>query len=132
MSHISSCVCGQLSLTYTGEITSTSICHCYSCQKRTGSVFGAQFGVSADLVTIEGQSKVYLYTGDEGSKASMHFCPDCGSTLLWSRVEEPSKLTVAVGGFADRSLPSPTVSVYGKTRKHHWVELPDTVEKHWG
>lgn len=35
-----SCVCGQFSLMIRGDPVRISMCHCYACQQRTGSVFG--------------------------------------------------------------------------------------------
>jgi hypothetical protein len=39
---VASCSCGQLRAEVRGEPTGVSVCHCHACQRRTGSVFGAQ------------------------------------------------------------------------------------------
>ncbi|KAI5921630.1 Mss4-like protein, partial [Camillea tinctor] len=36
-----SCLCGSLKLTIEGEPFRTNLCHCTSCQKLSGSIFGA-------------------------------------------------------------------------------------------
>jgi len=36
------CSCGKLSAAAEGDPIRISICHCHACQRRTGSVFGAQ------------------------------------------------------------------------------------------
>jgi len=51
----SSCNCGQLSLTYEGpDPARISLCQCYECQKRTGTVSSAQARLPIEHVTIEG------------------------------------------------------------------------------
>jgi hypothetical protein len=37
-----SCSCGQLTVVTAGDPIRVSVCHCLACQRRTGSVFGAQ------------------------------------------------------------------------------------------
>lgn len=107
-----SCSCGQLHLTVEGEPIRISICHCLACQRRTGSVFGAQVRFPGDRVGgPHGRSSTYTRKGDSGGEATFHFCPDCGTTLYW-RVR-PGDVSVALGAFADPSLPwRPRNSVY--------------------
>ena len=51
-----------------------SICHCLACQRRTGSVFGAQARFRRAEVQIQGESRAYARVGDEGSRITFHFC----------------------------------------------------------
>ena len=41
--------------------------------------------------------------------------------------DRPGLIAVAIGPFADRHFPQPTVSVY-ESRMHPWVALPDGIE----
>ncbi len=122
-----SCSCGKLTVTTRGEPTRISICHCLACQKRTGSVFGVQARFPADTVVVEGQSREYLRTGDEGTTARFHFCPDCGATVFYRMDAVPDMVAIPVGAFADPQFPQPRVSVY-EDRKHAWVRVPDSIE----
>jgi hypothetical protein len=128
--HIATCCCGQLSLSYKGEITRTAMCHCTACQKRTGSAFGLQFAVKRESAVIRGLSTRYTRIADTGTKLDFHFCPTCGSTVFWEMGDVPDIYAVAAGCFADASLPSPSISVYS-CRKHHWFELPSSVQTIW-
>lgn len=123
---LASCSCGKLTVSTRGEPIRISICHCLECQKRTGSVFGAQARFPADAVIISGQSKEYARTGDEGTTARFHFCPECSSIVYYLMDANPGMIAVPVGAFADPEFPQPRVSVYG-VRKHHWVRLPDGI-----
>ena len=100
-----SCTCGQLTLTTTADPVRVSICHCLACQRRTGSVFGAQARFPADAVTIRGTSKQYVRSGDSGGRATFHFCPECGTTAFWYPSRKPDMVAVALGCFADPKFP---------------------------
>jgi hypothetical protein len=125
---LASCSCGKLVVRTRGEPVRVSICHCLACQKRTGSVFGAQARFPEDAVSIEGQSKEYVRIGDEGSSARFHFCLDCGATVFYRLDAFPDVVAIPVGAFADPDFPQPRVSVCG-ARQHHWVRLPDDIER---
>ena len=124
---VASSSCGQLSATTTGAPVRISICHCLACQRRTGSVFGMQARFPEAAVTVQGRSTVFARTGDEGTTARFHFCPDCGATVYYLMDAIPGMVAIPVGAFADPGFPTPRVSVYGE-RKHPWVRLPDGIE----
>lgn len=121
------CSCGQLNLTATGDPVRISVCHCLACQRRTGSVFGAQARFERSNVAIEGRSTRYRRTADSGAQITFHFCPDCGSTVYYLLDQVPDVITVPVGAFADPTFPPPRVSVY-EARRHAWSSVPDDVE----
>mgnify|MGYP002398814808 CR=1 FL=1 len=122
-----SCSCGQLTLTTAADPVRVSICHCLACQRRTGSVFGAQARFPADAVTIHGTAKQYVRTGDSGGRATFHFCPECGATVHYTIAGREDSVVVPVGAFADPAFPAPTFSVY-EERMHRWVRLPEGIE----
>lgn len=124
-----SCSCGKLTARVRGEPGRVSICHCLECQKRTGGVFAAQAQFPADTVTIEGESREYMRTGDSGGTARFHFCPVCGSTVFYKMDWAPDVIAIPVGAFADPDFPQPQVSVY-EERRHSWVGLPEDMEHH--
>ncbi len=124
------CSCGQLTLTCTGEPVRVSICHCYACQRRTGSAFGVQARYRREQVTsIAGPSNTFVRVGDAGTRITFHFCPACGATVYWEMDGRPESLAIAAGAFADTTLPAPTFSVY-EARKHPWVVVPDVDMEH--
>lgn len=121
--HTAACSCGQLTATATAAPLRVSICHCLACQRRTGSVFGAQARFDAAAVKTAGRASVYVRTGDEGGQAHFHFCPDCGATVYYSVLGMPGNLIIPVGAFADPGFPAPEVSIY-EARMHSWLGLP--------
>ena len=122
-----SCSCGQLTLTATEDPVRVSVCHCLACQRRTGSVFGAQARFRREAVEITGESRMYIRVGDEGSKVTFSFCPFCGSTVHYQIDGREDSVAVPVGAFADPGFPSPTFSVY-EDRMHSWVHMPADIE----
>ena len=99
------------------------MCHCLSCQRRTGSVFGVQARFDRDKMTVEGRSAEFVRVGDAAGRITSHFCPTCGSTVYWELDTIPGFVTVAVGAFADPRFPPPRVSVY-EERRHSWAAMP--------
>jgi len=81
---VASCSCGQLKAETNADPIRVSVCHCLACQRRTGSVFAAQARFPRNSVTISGASVKYVRVGDEGTKASFRFCPDCGATVYYT------------------------------------------------
>ena len=122
------CSCGQLTITTQTDPIRVSICHCLACQRRTGSVFGAQARFKRNLVSISGESNQYVRVGDEGSRITFNFCPNCGATVHYA-VEgyDEDNIAIPVGAFADPDFPVPTFSVY-EDRMHSWVSLPAGIE----
>jgi hypothetical protein len=80
-------------------------------------------------VTTEGDSRQYVRVSDNGeSRASFHFCPDCGATVFYTVEAMPGNVAVPVGAFADPSFPAPVRSVW-EERRHSWVQLSEEIEQ---
>lgn len=121
--HTASCRCGQLKATVTGEPVRMSVCHCLNCQKRSGSAFAAQARWPAEQVVIEGRSSSFEMVGDSGSKATFHFCPDCGSDVHYENSGgADGQVAIPLGAFDDPYFLTPAFSIY-ENRKHGWLEI---------
>lgn len=125
---IASCSCGQLKVRTQGEPVRVSVCHCLACQRRTGSVFGAQARFPREAAEITGASKEYVRIGDDGNVVTFYFCAACGATVHYSVAGyDDGSIAIPVGAFADPDFPPPSISVY-EGRKHSWVGLPSDIE----
>ena len=124
---LASCSCGQLRAEVRGDPIRVTVCHCYACQRRTGSVFGAQASFPRESVTIRGNGTEFVRVGDEGGRFKFTFCPKCGSTVFYVEEGDEEEIAIPVGALADSRFPSPTVSVY-EERRHSWASLPDDIE----
>ncbi|HRH88446.1 MAG TPA: GFA family protein [Rubrivivax sp.] len=128
ITRIASCSCGQLTATVSGEPARVSVCHCLACQRRTGSVFGAQARFAQEQVAVSGVAAEYVRVADEGSHLHFRFCPNCGATVYYTVDDRAGVVAIPVGAFADPGFPEPTVSVY-EERMHKWVGLPAGIER---
>lgn len=126
MTHTARCSCGQLALSFDGERPPASMCHCFACQRRTGSAYGLQVLLDKDRVHIRGEATTWQRTGDEGAIVTSSFCATCATTLYWELDVMPGKIIVAVGAFNDPTWPAPTFSVY-EERAHRWWVRPESV-----
>ncbi|TIM29220.1 MAG: GFA family protein [Mesorhizobium sp.] len=128
-SRTASCSCGQLSIEVQGEPLGNGICHCFACQRRTGSVFAALAGFAVPY-KVSGTATEYVRVGDQGARFRFRFCPVCGTNLFHTEEgHEQSHVAVAIGAFADPSFPPPQDSVYD-CRRHSWVQLPPGTTAH--
>lgn len=122
-----SCSCGQLQAKTACDPLRVSVCHCLACQRRTGSVFGAQARFPSEAVTIVGEGVEYVRIGDEGSRVIFRFCPTCGATVYYTFDGNSEFVAIPVGAFADPGFPAPVFSVY-EERMHAWVTMPAGIE----
>src|SRR5262245_49338979 len=122
-SRTASCCCGQLSIEVQGEPRAVGVCHCFACQRRTGSVCAALAGF-APPYKVSGTTTEYVRVGDQGARFRFRFCPVSGTSLFDTEEgHEQSFVAVAVGAFADPSFPPPQASV-SDCRRHSSVQLP--------
>lgn len=126
-----SCQCGQLTARCEGEPVRISVCHCLNCQQRSGSSFAAQARFPNEGVSVSGEAKQWSRTGDDGTRCTFSFCPECGSGVFYVHEAFPDLIAVAIGAFADPAFPPPEYSVY-EERKHHWVTVVGEGIEHYG
>lgn len=128
MERTARCHCGALRVVAAGEPEWVNLCHCQSCQRRTGAMLHAGSYFAKDRVRIEGVSKAYARRADSGFTMTFHFCPECGSNLHWHASRFPDHVGIAVGAFADPTFPYPSFSVWEESM-HPWLGLPDGLER---
>jgi hypothetical protein len=76
----------------------------------------------------KGVSKDFVRIGDEGTRITFKFCPECGSTVYYLLQGFDDAVAIPVGAFADPQFPAPTFSVY-EERMHSWVLMPPGIER---
>lgn len=103
------------------------MCHCFACQRRTGSAFGYQARFPRERVQSQGEATEYVRTADSGTQFSYYFCPRCGATLYYRSHAQPDVIAVPVGAFADPTFAAPAFSMWER-RAHAWVAIPESAE----
>jgi hypothetical protein len=114
---VAACVCGQLTVSCSGDPAQVSLCHCLACQRRTGSTYGIVAFYPRENVSVAGDATAYTRQSDSGYPVTFYFCPHCGSTVYWEPDRKPEMVGVAVGAFADPTFPAPSQAVYIEHRQ---------------
>ena len=87
------CHCGYIS--YEAEIDpeKVMICHCTDCQILSGSAFRTVALTREDTFKLlSGELKIYVKTGESGTKRQQSFCPECGTPIYSGAVGEGPKV----------------------------------------
>ena len=127
MERVAECQCGQLKAIASGEPERVYVCHCKSCQRRTGAVVHSGSSWLKEQVRIEGEHNIYGRSGDSGFEIRFHFCPNCGSSVFWEGDRSPATYGIAVGCFADPDFPPPLSSSY-EDAMHKWLGVATATE----
>jgi hypothetical protein len=90
-------------------------------------VFGAQARFPNESVSVQGEFKQYVRVADSGTRITLSFCTKCGSTVFYTVEDQPDRVAIPVGAFADPKFQSPAFSVY-ESRMHTWVHIAADVE----
>jgi len=129
--HKASCRCGKLNVTYKGpDPERITLCHCNSCQLRTGTAFSIQGRFPRGKAKIEGKSTKWTFPGDgpkrvayrscDSGGATYHFCPVCGTTVYWDIAAAPDVIGIAIGTLTDPTFPPPKISGF-EAYGHPWA-----------
>lgn len=84
------CHCGNISFEAEADPEKSVICHCTDCQTMSGAPFNAVIQVpEKDFTLKSGTLKMYVKTAESGNKRAQMFCPDCGTRIYATSVDDP-------------------------------------------
>ncbi|GAW12246.1 hypothetical protein ANO14919_016080 [Xylariales sp. No.14919] len=97
-----SCLCGSIKVEIRGDPFMKNLCHCSSCQKFTGAIFGSLAVYKSEQVTyMESEPsvlKTYIDTTPEsGDVLKRSFCGKCGSPVKTQRGSTPENVVLPTG-----------------------------------
>jgi hypothetical protein len=117
-----SCHCGAIRYTAEVDPADTLVCHCTDCQAFSGGAFRAVVFAKAAQVRLTGEPKTYVKMADSGRKRAQVFCPDCGTHLYATSVDDPAIYGIRLGTVAQRNELPPQKQIW-----HHsavaWLDL---------
>jgi len=124
------CHCGFI--TYEAEIDpeKTMICHCTDCQNLSGSAFRTiVFSREGTFKLLSGELKLYVKTGESGTKRPQSFCPECGTPIYSSTVGDGPKVhIIRVGTIRQRDALAPKLQLWTRSSQR-WLTHLDSVPK---
>jgi hypothetical protein len=127
MQRTAKCLCGQLQITTEGEPFKVFACSCTECQRSTGAVLATNtYFANKQIQGRSGTAKTFEMSRDSGRKVTLHFCPECGSTVYLEAEFMPGHTGIPVGTFNEPNFPEPSLSAFNRN-KVPWLKLPD----HW-
>ncbi|MCJ1383143.1 hypothetical protein MMC17_006256 [Xylographa soralifera] len=128
----SSCLCGNLRLSFTGDAVMKFRCHCLDDRKITGSLHSTNLVLPEDGVkVIHGTPKTYALNAESGATMTSYFCGDCGSTLYRKSSGIPGVTIIKVGCIDDLNALEefkPDTELYVKHRVAWLPEIPGAAQ----
>lgn len=122
-----SCACKKAQFSLKKNPIVTHCCHCYFCQRMSGSAFGLNAMIEADQVHLNDQSVLEpIQTPSTHPKGQVWYrCTHC-KVAIWSEHPElgASIRIVNVGTLNKPDLISPDVHCWTQS-KHPWVVIPE-------
>jgi len=108
------CHCGFITYEAEADPGKVIVCHCTDCQILSGSAFRTVMFVAAEKFTLlSGEPKTYVKTAASGAKRAQVFCPQCGTHIYGTSVEDPPEvLGLRVGTTRQREALRPM--------RQHW------------
>ncbi len=92
------CLCGSVRFVAKGTIKRVSACYCGQCRRQNGG--GPFYGVELKgELNVESESTLTWFASSE--RATRGFCQQCGSSLFWRAVDDPSFFDVSLGALDD-------------------------------
>ena len=124
-----SCHCGEISYQAKIDPENVGICHCTDCQSLSGTAFRTIVAVHEKDLSLIGDPKVYIKTGDSGAKRQQAFCPNCGSAIYATSVgDEPKTYNLRLGTAKQRGELVPKFQYWTRSALN-WLPGLDGVEK---
>jgi len=119
-----SCQCGAVRYTLEGEPLMTYACHCYNCQKRTGSAFslGAMYPVAA--IDTTGDLASWARISDDGLTNTRYSCASCGNVIYGIGEATADLIKLQPGTLDDTSTVMPDAHIWTRSAQA-WVRLPE-------
>lgn len=126
--HEGGCLCGGLRFAMSGEALDSGYCHCRQCQLNSGAPAVAWVTVPvAAFRWTAGQPRSYA----SSAHGTRHFCPVCGSYILFDSRLAPEEVSVNTVSFDDPAAFPPRRHIYTDSRIP-WFETADDLPRYRG
>lgn len=126
--HEGGCLCGRNRYAITTPERFSSLCHCRSCQRATGSPVAGFVGVPVgQFEQLRGEPTIYESSPD----VRRGFCPTCGTSLTYEGAGWPGEIHIYTATLDDPSVIPPTVHTM-MADNITWFDLDDDLPQKKG
>jgi len=123
------CICRAIRYQCTVRPLVMGNCHCRDCQYSSGTAFSSVIGVSADSLTISGNTlKYYESMAESGEKVYRGFCSECGTPVFAKSGAHPEFMGIKAASLDDPSWFSPNTDIWTDSAQPWHVMNPDTLK----
>src|SRR6266496_3621305 len=93
------CLCGGISLSYSGPVGPSNYCHCEDCRRANGSAFNIGVRVERKDLKVRARTELrsYKYVSESGREIERCFCGTCGSPIFTLHPGKPEYAWVKAG-----------------------------------
>lgn len=118
------CHCGAITFTAEADAARVVVCHCTDCQVLSGSPFRVVVIARIETVHLQGEPKHYVKVAQSGIKRVQAFCPECGTPLYSSAVDNPTYFNLRLGILRQRAALAPTLQIWKRSSLPWLEQLP--------
>lgn len=119
--YLGKCLCGEVKIKISGQISDIIHCHCSLCRKNSGTAFATNgFINAADFAVLSGKSSLSTFSFKPGR--NRHFCSHCGSPVYSSNEQDPSRYRIRLG-ILDTDIAERPISHNFVSSKANWEDL---------
>lgn len=110
------CLCGYIRYEAKIDPERVRICHCTQCQAHSASAFRTGVLVGRkNFRLVSGEPKIYVKTAESGTPRAMAFCPECGTSIYGSTVEDPQVFSLRLGTARQRAELAPKAQIWARS-----------------
>jgi hypothetical protein len=118
------CSCGEVKFTLTSKPMFVHCCHCFDCQRQTGSAFVLNALIETDRIRVTGEPEAIAMPTESGRPHDIYRCKTC-KVAVWSDYGRRPKLRfVRVGTLKEPHAIQPDAHIFVRS-KVPWVAIPE-------
>lgn len=118
------CLCKEIRYQASGEPEFSIACHCFFCQRLTGSAHSYLAYFPEEHVKISGPVRQYQFDSQAtGRVLTLWFCPNCGVNVAGATSVAPDGIAIHIGTLDVPDLISVRTHIRA-TSKHHSTVIP--------
>ena len=124
------CHCGLIAYEAEADPELTGICNCTDCQTLSGSAFRTVVPSRRGSFKLRsGEPKIYVKTAESGTQRQQAFCPNCGTPIYSTTVEDgPKVYTIRVGTLRQRNEFVPKLQYWFRSAQA-WLSTLPTIKR---